>query len=221
MHLTSSPVDWYAARAGGVVAYILLTVVVLLGLTMSGRQRLDRWPRFALEDVHRFGGLLVGTFLVIHVGTIAIDSYLPSRSTSLACRSSRATGRSGRRSASWPPSCCAALAITNHYRDRIDRRFWRRAHYLNFAVWGAATAHGIGSGTDRMRHGSSQSSRSRSRVSVERPQPVCSAADRFPRAGGAARSSWRRSHPSSWSGWCSGRSTRRRVHGTPRRSAIS
>jgi len=26
-----------------------------------------RWPRFSLEDVHRFIGLLVGTFVAIHV----------------------------------------------------------------------------------------------------------------------------------------------------------
>ena len=33
MHLTSNPIDWYAARAAGVVAYVLLTVVVSLGIT--------------------------------------------------------------------------------------------------------------------------------------------------------------------------------------------
>jgi predicted ferric reductase len=39
--------------------------------------------------------------------------------------------------------------VTNHYRDRLSYRVWRRAHYLNFVVWSAATLHGIGSGTDR------------------------------------------------------------------------
>ena len=41
-----------------------------------------------------------------------------------------------------------ALAVANHYRKRISYRLWRRLHYLNFAVWLAATWHGIGSGTD-------------------------------------------------------------------------
>ena len=31
MHLTTSSVDWYAARAAGVVAYVVLTLVVVLG----------------------------------------------------------------------------------------------------------------------------------------------------------------------------------------------
>ena len=77
MHLTTSPVDWYAARAAGVAAYLLLGTVVCLGLTMAGKKRLERWPRFALEDVHRFAGILTGAFLAIHVATIAIDSYTP------------------------------------------------------------------------------------------------------------------------------------------------
>ena len=77
MHLTSSPIDWYAARAAGIAAYIVLTIVLALGLTMSGKARSGRWPKFAVEDVHRFGGLLVGFFVALHVLTVAIDSYLP------------------------------------------------------------------------------------------------------------------------------------------------
>jgi cytochrome b561 len=53
MHLTTSPVDWYAARAAGIAAYLLLTVVVTLGMTMASGRLLKRWPKFALEDVHR------------------------------------------------------------------------------------------------------------------------------------------------------------------------
>jgi sulfoxide reductase heme-binding subunit YedZ len=150
VHLTSSPVDWYAARAGGVVAYLLLSAVVCLGLSMSGRKTLKRWPRFALEDIHRFGGLLVGAFVAIHIATIAIDSYLPFSPASLA------VPLLDRYRPLWvalgivAAELLLALAISNHYRDRrLPYRLWRRAHYLNFAVWAAATLHGLGAGTDR------------------------------------------------------------------------
>jgi methionine sulfoxide reductase heme-binding subunit len=42
----------------------------------------------------------------------------------------------------------AALAVANRYRKRLSYRFWRRTHYLNFAVWALALEHGIASGTD-------------------------------------------------------------------------
>ncbi len=149
MHLTSSPVDWYVARAAGVTAYVLLSGVVLLGLTMASKKPLARWPRFALEDVHRFGGLLVGSFVAIHVVTIAVDAWLPFTLTSLI------VPFTSRYRPIWvglgvaAADLLVALAVSNHYRRRLPYRFWRRAHYFNFVVWSAATLHGIGSGTDR------------------------------------------------------------------------
>ena len=152
MHLTSSPADWYAARAAGIAAYVLLTVVIALGLALAGRapgRRWHRWPMFAVEDVHRTGGLLVGTFIAIHVATIAIDSFLPFSPVQLVVPLA-----SGYRPL-WTGLGIAAaelllaLAVTNHYRSRLRYRWWRRAHYANFAVWTAATLHGLGSGTDR------------------------------------------------------------------------
>jgi sulfoxide reductase heme-binding subunit YedZ len=149
VHLTSSPVDWYAARAAGITAYLLVSGVVLLGLTMSAKKQFARWPRFTVEDVHRFGGLLVGTFVTIHVVTVAIDSWLPFSLQSIV------VPFSSRYRPIWvglgiaAAELLVALAVTNHYRTRLPYTFWRRAHYLNFAVWSAATFHGLGSGTDR------------------------------------------------------------------------
>lgn len=149
MHLTSSPLDWYVARAAGLAAYMLVTIGVGLGLTMSGKKTFRRWPRFAVEDVHRFAGLLAGSFIAIHVLTIAIDAWLPFSITSLV------VPFVSRYRPLWvAPGIVAAelllaLAVTNHYRRRVPYPIWRRAHYLNFLVWGAATLHAVGSGTDR------------------------------------------------------------------------
>lgn len=149
LHLTSNPVDWYAARAAGITAYVLLSAVVLLGLTMASKRPFAGWPRFTLEDVHRFGGLLVGSFVTIHVVTIALDAWLPFSLPSIVIPFL------SRYRPIWvglgitAAELLLALAVTNHYRQRLPYRFWRRAHYLNFAVWSAATLHGLGSGTDR------------------------------------------------------------------------
>jgi hypothetical protein len=124
--------EWEAARAGGIVAYVLLSAVVVIGLALAGKERLEGWPRFAIEDVHRFAGMLVGSFVALHVLTIAIDSQAHFSFVQLVV----------------PFALLVALAIANHYRKRISCRLWRRLHYLNFAVWLAATWHGIGAGTD-------------------------------------------------------------------------
>ena len=149
MHLSSSPAIWYAARASGVAAYVVLSIVVSLGLTLGKKAQSPRWPRFSIEEIHRFGGLLVGSLIGIHVLAIAIDSFLPFSLTQLLVPFT----------ASYRPlwtglgiaaaELLVALAITNHYRRRLPYRFWRRAHYLNFAVWAFASLHGLMGGTDR------------------------------------------------------------------------
>ncbi len=152
MHLTSSPVDWYAARAAGIAAYIMLTAVVALGLSLSSRapgRRWRRWPMFAVEDVHRTGGLLVGTFIALHVAMIAIDSFMPFTITQLAVPLASTYRPLWTALGIVAAELLLALAFTNRYRDRLGFRRWRTAHYANFGVWGAATLHGVGAGTDR------------------------------------------------------------------------
>jgi DMSO/TMAO reductase YedYZ heme-binding membrane subunit len=150
MHLTSSPIDWYAARAGGVAAYVLLTLNVSIGLLMTGKKTMKHWPRFALEDVHRFTGILTGTFVVLHITTVAIDSYLPFSPLSLAVPFISTYRPIWIGLGIVAAELLLALAITNHYRNtKLSYRTWRRWHYVNFGVWTAATFHSIGSGTDR------------------------------------------------------------------------
>lgn len=149
MHLTSSPAIWYAARASGVAAYVVLSAVVAVGIGLGGKAQSRSWPRFTVEDVHRFGGLLVGSLIGVHVATIAVDSFLPFSLTQLVVPFT----------ASYRPlwtglgiaaaEILLALAITNHYRKRMPYRRWRLAHYANFAVWGLASLHGLLTGTDR------------------------------------------------------------------------
>jgi predicted ferric reductase len=141
--------EWYLARASGIVAFCLLTIAVILGLTLSGKAKLRYWPRFAVEDVHRFAGLLTGTFIGVHVVALYVDSYVPFSLTQLAVPFASSYRPLASALGVVAAELLLALAITNRYRKRFSYRFWRRAHYLNFAVWGLAFAHGIAAGTDR------------------------------------------------------------------------
>ena len=75
--IVAAGTTWYAARAGGILAYLLLSASVAVGLLLSGRARLPQWPRFALEDVHAFLGFLAGTFIVVHGGALLLDHVVP------------------------------------------------------------------------------------------------------------------------------------------------
>jgi hypothetical protein len=139
---------WYVARAGGIVAYFLLTFTVCAGIGLAGRARVPGFPRLAVNELHRFAGILTGTFLAIHVGAILLDGYIhftvPQVLVPLASSYRTIAVAFGIVAA----ELLVALAVTNRLRRVLPRRIWRRAHYLNFAVWALATTHGITAGTD-------------------------------------------------------------------------
>jgi DMSO/TMAO reductase YedYZ heme-binding membrane subunit len=148
LHLTSNPIDWYATRAAGIVAYLMLTVVIVVGVGLAGRAELRGWPRFAVVEVHRFGGLLVGSFVVVHVATIAIDAFMPFSVTQLVVPFVSSYRPPWMAIGIVASELLIALAISNALRKRLPYRLWRRLHFLNFVIWLGATVHGVGVGTD-------------------------------------------------------------------------
>src|ERR1017187_6196428 len=70
-------VYWYLTRSTGVVALVLLTAAVVLGVVDVGRWSTPRWPRFVLDSLHRNVSMLVLVFLGLHIITAALDSFAP------------------------------------------------------------------------------------------------------------------------------------------------
>ena len=67
---------WYASRATGIVALLLLTAVLVLGILVNRQGRLPGLPRFAVTDLHRNLSLLSVAFIVVHVLTAVLDTYV-------------------------------------------------------------------------------------------------------------------------------------------------
>jgi DMSO/TMAO reductase YedYZ heme-binding membrane subunit len=142
-----SPGVWYFARSAGIVAYLLLSSSVLLGVLMAGRTRFT-WPKFAVEEVHRFLAILTGVFIVLHGGSLLLDRVVP---ISLAQELIPFT--SPYRPFAVGLGICAmelmvAVGVTNALRRRMPYRMWRTLHYLTLPAWLLASLHGVLAGTD-------------------------------------------------------------------------
>jgi methionine sulfoxide reductase heme-binding subunit len=140
---------WYATRATGLVTLLLLTASVLLGILTAGRFSSERWPRFLSQGLHRNLSLLVLVFLVLHVGTTLIDTYvsIPVTAAFIPFISSYHTIWLGLGAVA--SDLLLALLATSLLRKRIGHRSWRLVHWLAYACWPVAVAHGLGIGTDR------------------------------------------------------------------------
>jgi sulfoxide reductase heme-binding subunit YedZ len=115
---------------------------------MSARWSLS-WPRYALEEIHRFVSILTGVFIAIHGLGILIDTVVPFSlvQTVVPFTASYRPFAVGLGIVS--AELLAAVAITNALRSKIPYRVWRRVHYLTIVVWLGTTGHVLLTGTDR------------------------------------------------------------------------
>ena len=140
---------WYFARGSGVVALVLLTVVVVLGIgARSGRPAFGL-PRFAVSLVHRNAALLAVVFLAGHVISLLFDPYAQLRLFDVV------VPFVGNYRPFWAGlgtlgfDLLIAIVVTSLLRNRLGVRAWRTVHWLAYLCWPVALLHGLGTGTDR------------------------------------------------------------------------
>jgi sulfoxide reductase heme-binding subunit YedZ len=138
---------WIAMRSAGVVAYVLLSASVLMGLTMAAGIA-PRRTRWALRKTHErvallaLGGvaahglfLLQDPWLKPSLGDVVVPfttSYRPFYTGLGVCAAYLAAG----------------LALTYYARTRIGAQRWRNAHRLIPIAWALASVHLLGAGSD-------------------------------------------------------------------------
>ncbi len=151
--ITGSTALWYASRATGVVAMVLLTVVMILGILVNRQGRLPGLPRFAATGLHRSISLLAVSFLAIHVVTAIADPYVSIRAVAAVIPFTSSYESFWLGLGAISIDLMIALILTSLIRARIGRRVWRAVHWLAYACWPVALAHGLGSSTDAQRGG--------------------------------------------------------------------
>lgn len=139
---------WFATRATGVIALVLLTASMVLGILTSTRFARPTLPRFVTLGLHRNVSLLVLVFLGLHIATSATDTYAPVGWLD-AVVPFAGTYRPlwlGLGAVSF--DLLLALTVTSLLRTRIGHPAWRWLHWASYACWPTAVVHGVGTGSD-------------------------------------------------------------------------
>jgi DMSO/TMAO reductase YedYZ heme-binding membrane subunit len=139
---------WYATRASGLTALVLLTLTMVLGMTTSTRARARNWPGFAQQEMHRRISILSVVFLGIHVLTSVMDTFVNISWAAIVIPFT------SRYSGFWVGVGAIALDlmiavfVTSLLRERMRPATWRAVHWLAYLSWPVALAHTFGMGTD-------------------------------------------------------------------------
>ncbi len=139
---------WYLTRGSGVVALLLLTATILLGVLAVNRWRSERWPRFAVAGLHRNLTLLALVFIGTHVGTTIADGYAPIGVKDVFIPFVSLYRPVWLGLGALTLDLLLAITVTSLLRRHIGYRTWRILHWAAYATWPLALAHGFGSGSD-------------------------------------------------------------------------
>jgi sulfoxide reductase heme-binding subunit YedZ len=142
-----SPLDypfWLASRSAGVVAYLLLSGSVILGLAMATRLV----PARDLRVLHERIALLALGAVAAHGLLLLPDGWLHPGLTQILIPFTNGYRPLWTGLGILAAYGAAGLSLTYYARRRLGHRRWRAAHRFIPIAWALAAAHVIGAGTD-------------------------------------------------------------------------
>lgn len=139
---------WYLTRSTGIVALVLLTAVIVLGVMTARGWTTPGWPRFVSQALHRNLSLFCLAFVAVHILTTVADGYVPIGFVDavLPFHSPYRPFWLGLGAVSF--DLLVALGVTSGLRHLIGYRLWKAVHWGAYACWPVAVVHGLGTGTD-------------------------------------------------------------------------
>jgi predicted ferric reductase len=139
---------WYMTRGTGLVALVLLTASVLLGVLEVKGSSWRRWPRFVTAGLHRNLSLLAVVFLAVHIASAVVDGFAPIGWLDAVLPFHSPYRPLWLGLGAVATDLLIALVVTSLLRGRIGYRAWRAVHWAAYACWPVALVHGLGTGTD-------------------------------------------------------------------------
>jgi sulfoxide reductase heme-binding subunit YedZ len=145
-----TPTDalWYLGRGTGIVALVLFTLTVLLGITTrSGRSALGI-GRFGVAELHKTASLTGVSLILVHVVTLLLDPWAQLRLVDLLLPFMAGFRPLWQGLGTLAVDLLAILVLSSLLRHRIGPRLFHAVHWTAYAMWPLAMLHALGTGTD-------------------------------------------------------------------------
>jgi sulfoxide reductase heme-binding subunit YedZ len=149
--LLHSHLIWYVNRGTGLVLVGLLTLSTALGV-LATRGGSRRWPRFAMQTLHRNVSLLASALLVAHAAAPVLDWYVNHYAAVVwydallpfvSAYKPLALGLG-----TLALDLLVVVLLTSIARRRFPRRTWFGLHLLAYVSWALGVVHGFLIGSD-------------------------------------------------------------------------
>jgi sulfoxide reductase heme-binding subunit YedZ len=144
----TTPYLWYTTRATGIVAMLLFTAVVALGTLVANRVGGTFIGRFEVNEVHRSLSMVAMVFLVIHIVTTVLDSFVSTGLISAFIPMTSSYKRVPVALGAVGFDLILAVWISSLLKLRIKNQSWRFIHWFSWLAFATSLVHGYLTGTD-------------------------------------------------------------------------
>ena len=144
----ANPFFWYVTRAAALSAYIVLTVVVLLGISRSLVRISGSRASWMLDEVHQFLAVLVAALVGLHLLTLFLDPLIPFSLINFLVPLAEPYRPFAVDLGVLALYGLAIVLVSSWLRRSIKYASWRALHYTSFAVFLLVTLHGLLAGSD-------------------------------------------------------------------------
>jgi sulfoxide reductase heme-binding subunit YedZ len=147
-HVLSKYGWWIVSRSSGIVAFVLITISVFIGLTMAGKPVRD--PQFTknLRAVHEQTALAGLVAIAVHGLAILLDPWLKPGVTGVAVPFALSVHTFWTGLGVIAGYLAVLLGLSFYLRRQIGARLWRKAHRATIVVYVLGLFHALGAGTD-------------------------------------------------------------------------
>jgi predicted ferric reductase len=145
---TANPFFWYVTRAAAVSAYIVLTVVVLVGISRSLVRMSGSRASWVLDEVHQFLALLVAALVGLHLLSLFLDPLIPFSLLNFALPVAEPYRPFAVDLGVLSFYGLVIVLLSSWLRRYIAHASWRLLHYTSFAIFFLLTLHGVLAGSD-------------------------------------------------------------------------
>jgi sulfoxide reductase heme-binding subunit YedZ len=139
---------WALGRGTGVVALLMFTATLVLGIVSRSGRSVSGLGRFGLAELHRTAALSGVGLIAVHLTSLFFDPYAQLRLVDMVVPFLGSYRPLFLGLGTVAVDLLLVVTVVSLMRNAVGPRVFKAVHWLTYVLWPVALVHGLGNGTD-------------------------------------------------------------------------